>query len=182
MLWNVRVSLRKKMALMSLFSLTVIVMGASITRVSVVPTKNKQADVSWLYLWHNIEMSVSMYCSANLLTRPCTDLPLALLVSSLASFRQLYVMRSQGTGYQRTKSSGTSRSLRALFSGLRSQSHVISIPEAVHQPKNKEDDTLPLQEIHISHDISVATAPSRDTIETQDHEYRDFPAWQYQKQ
>jgi hypothetical protein len=63
MLWNVRVPLKKKLALMSLFSLTIIVMGISITRVSVTPTRHTQADVSWLYMWYNMEMSVSKYFS-----------------------------------------------------------------------------------------------------------------------
>lgn len=65
MLWNVRVPLLKKLALMSLFSLTVIVIGTSITRVSVVPTEGRQADVTWLYLWHNIEMFVCKYIPMN---------------------------------------------------------------------------------------------------------------------
>lgn len=59
MLWNVRVPLMKKLALMSLFSLTLIVVGTTITRVSVIPTEHKQADVSWLYFWHNLELAVS---------------------------------------------------------------------------------------------------------------------------
>ena len=59
MLWNVRVRLRKKLALMGLFSLTIVVMGIAIARVSVIPTSHEQADVSWLYFWHYLEMSVS---------------------------------------------------------------------------------------------------------------------------
>ncbi|KAF2851332.1 hypothetical protein T440DRAFT_517339 [Plenodomus tracheiphilus IPT5] len=97
MLWHVRVPLKKKLALMSLFSLTVIVMGTVIARVSVIPTTDSQADVSWLYLWYNLEMSVT------------------LLVSSLAAFRQLYVTKSNNTRPPRTQSSGTSTFLRRLF-------------------------------------------------------------------
>lgn len=61
MLWNVRIPLKKKLALMSLFSLTVIVMGTTIARVSVIPTSHSQADVSWLYFWHNLELAVSTW-------------------------------------------------------------------------------------------------------------------------
>lgn len=56
MLWNVHVRLGKKLALMGLFSLTIIVMATAVTRVAVIPTEHTQADVSWLYLWYNIEL------------------------------------------------------------------------------------------------------------------------------
>ncbi|EDN97546.1 predicted protein [Sclerotinia sclerotiorum 1980 UF-70] len=48
-------------------------MAIAIIRVTVVSSKNKPSDLSWLYFWSNIELVV------------------ALIVSSLASFRSLYV-------------------------------------------------------------------------------------------
>lgn len=60
MLWNVQISLRKKLALMGIFSLTVIVMVVAIVRVAVVTTKNTNADISWLYFWSNIEIAVGI--------------------------------------------------------------------------------------------------------------------------
>ncbi|KAF2235505.1 hypothetical protein EV356DRAFT_566389, partial [Viridothelium virens] len=91
MLWNVKVALRKKVALIALFSLTVIVIGISITRVSVVPTMSAQADVSWLYFWHNLEVPVSkclVMTNSNLAAAMVlAKTHVALIVSSLASFR-----------------------------------------------------------------------------------------------
>lgn len=62
MLWRVRISWRKKLALIGLFSLTVIVVVFSIVRVAVVTTHKTQADITWditwLYMWSSIEMAV----------------------------------------------------------------------------------------------------------------------------
>lgn len=57
MLWNVRLPLRQKAMLMTIFSLTVIVMIVSIIRVTIVSSSTQQPDLSWLYFWSNIEMS-----------------------------------------------------------------------------------------------------------------------------
>lgn len=61
MLWNVRLPLRQKVLLMTIFSLTVIVMIVSIIRVAIVGSSTRsstqQPDISWVYFWSNIEMS-----------------------------------------------------------------------------------------------------------------------------
>lgn len=57
MLWNVRLPLRQKLLLMTIFSLTVIVMIVSIIRVTIVGSSTQQPDISWVYFWSNIEMS-----------------------------------------------------------------------------------------------------------------------------
>ncbi|GME49708.1 hypothetical protein K490DRAFT_71845 [Neofusicoccum parvum] len=56
MLWKVRISLRRKLALGSVFLVTLITITISIIRVTVVDSTFKQADMSWLYVWTNIEM------------------------------------------------------------------------------------------------------------------------------
>lgn len=61
MLWNVHVSWGKKLALIGIFSLTIIVIIVSIIRVTVVTSKTASADVTWLYLWGSIEMAVGMF-------------------------------------------------------------------------------------------------------------------------
>ena len=61
MLWNVRISWRKKLALMSIFSLTIIVIVFSIVRVVVVSVRGSTADITWLYLWSNIEVVVCTF-------------------------------------------------------------------------------------------------------------------------
>jgi hypothetical protein len=61
MLWNVRISWAKKLALVGIFSLTVIVIILAIVRVAVVTSHHTQVDISWLYLWSNIEMAVGTF-------------------------------------------------------------------------------------------------------------------------
>ena len=59
LLWKVRMPLRKKLALMGIFSLTVLVMIISIVRVVVVRTSDKRnADQTWLFVWANVELGV----------------------------------------------------------------------------------------------------------------------------
>lgn len=65
-LWNVRISLKRKIQLGALFSLVVITMAVAIVRVVVVSKKDslsnrKQVEITWLYLWHFIESCVGMY-------------------------------------------------------------------------------------------------------------------------
>ncbi|KAH6663435.1 hypothetical protein B0J14DRAFT_644878 [Halenospora varia] len=72
-LWNVRISWKKKLALAGLFCLTIITISFSIIRVAVVSSASKLPDISWLYLWSSIEP------------------PIAVIVSCLASFRTLFV-------------------------------------------------------------------------------------------
>lgn len=81
-LWNVRVSLKRKFQLAGLFSLVVITIVVAIVRVSVVTnsksvSQQNQVEVTWLYLWHFIESSV------------------ALLVACLASFRTLFAAKER---------------------------------------------------------------------------------------
>lgn len=59
MLWEVKMPLRQKLALIGIFSLTVIVMAISIVRVAVVQTSDhRNADQTWLFVWANVEMGV----------------------------------------------------------------------------------------------------------------------------
>ncbi|KAF2090211.1 hypothetical protein K490DRAFT_71845 [Saccharata proteae CBS 121410] len=78
MLWKVRISMRRKLALAGIFSLTAITIAFSIIRVAVISSLTEQPDMSWLYMWSNIEMFA------------------ALTVVSLGSFRTLF--RSQDSG------------------------------------------------------------------------------------
>lgn len=68
-LWNVQVSWHRKLALYAIFGLTVFVMIVSIVRVTLVGPVNasiaKNQDITWLYFWSNIEISVceSFHCN-----------------------------------------------------------------------------------------------------------------------
>lgn len=58
MMWNVRISWGQKLALMGLFSLTIIATIVSILRVGLVTSDKHQIDTTWLYMWSNIDMAV----------------------------------------------------------------------------------------------------------------------------
>ena len=58
MLWNVKISLRKKLALAVIFSITMIIMVFAIIRVVVVSTFSHQLDQTWLYMWSSVEQTV----------------------------------------------------------------------------------------------------------------------------
>jgi hypothetical protein len=47
-----------KMILIGLFSMTVLVMCIAIIRVAVVSTKDTPSDISWLYFWSDIELTM----------------------------------------------------------------------------------------------------------------------------
>lgn len=57
-LWNVRISLKKKLALMGIFSLTVITIVFAVVRIAVMPNKDSSADITWLCLWAHVETGV----------------------------------------------------------------------------------------------------------------------------
>ena len=51
--------LRQKLALIGIFSLTVVVMAISIVRVAITQTSDhRSADQTWLFIWANVEMGV----------------------------------------------------------------------------------------------------------------------------
>ncbi|KAL8644237.1 MAG: hypothetical protein Q9226_007866, partial [Calogaya cf. arnoldii] len=109
MLWNVRIPLGKKIALMGLFSLTVIVIAVSIVRVAVVTSRDTQADVTWLYIWSLIEMAV------------------AVIVSCLASFRQLFVASNKPIKQAPKQKSQFTTGYQGLLATTRSQLSKISV-------------------------------------------------------
>lgn len=58
--WHVKIPPRKKLVLLTVFSLTVVVMVVAIVRVAVVNSPTKNPSISWLYLWSSIEMTTCM--------------------------------------------------------------------------------------------------------------------------
>ncbi|KAF1941000.1 hypothetical protein EJ02DRAFT_423457 [Clathrospora elynae] len=73
-LWQVRISMRRKLALAGIFALILFIVLCVILRVVIVEKTavGSYMDVTWLYLWHKIELDV------------------AIIVACLASFRALY--------------------------------------------------------------------------------------------
>ncbi|KAH7082813.1 hypothetical protein BKA63DRAFT_598912 [Paraphoma chrysanthemicola] len=73
-LWQVRLDVRRKLALGALFALTVLIIVCAISRTIVVTetASGPYLDVTWLYLWYKVELD------------------LAIVVACLASFRALF--------------------------------------------------------------------------------------------
>jgi hypothetical protein len=60
LLWKVQMTTRKKLALGGIFSLTIFIMAASITRVLIVTQRNSSIDETWMNSWSVIEMSIGI--------------------------------------------------------------------------------------------------------------------------
>ncbi|KAJ5490165.1 hypothetical protein N7453_010990 [Penicillium expansum] len=72
-LWKTRISLRKKLILLSIFSATIFIMVTAILRVAVGMNYDRQMNIDWLCFWGFVEVDV------------------AIIVSCVASLRQLFV-------------------------------------------------------------------------------------------
>ncbi|MCJ1466041.1 hypothetical protein MMC07_004660 [Pseudocyphellaria aurata] len=77
MLWRVQISLRRKLGLAGIFSLTVFIMIIAIIRVTIMYDNRDQADGSWLWTWSFVEQTVAM------------------IIACLASFRALFTQQSK---------------------------------------------------------------------------------------
>lgn len=63
---KVQIPLKKKAALLGIFSVTVLIMVVSVIRVTLVKgtqTRLQQASIDWLYFWSNVQMGVGKYCT-----------------------------------------------------------------------------------------------------------------------
>ena len=66
MLWNVKIDIRQKIALASIFLLVVITMAFSIIRTIAVALGSNQPEESWLYFWNLIEITIGASLSFDL--------------------------------------------------------------------------------------------------------------------
>ena len=59
LLWKVKMPLEQKLALMGIFSFSIIVMIIAVIRVAVIrPSDTRSADQTWQFVWANVEMGV----------------------------------------------------------------------------------------------------------------------------
>lgn len=59
-LWNTRISLRKKLVLLGMFSMTVVIMISAIIRVAVGMKYDRQINIDWLCFWSFVEVDIGM--------------------------------------------------------------------------------------------------------------------------
>ena len=89
LLWRVSIQLKKKLALGGIFSLSVFIIVASITRVAVV-SSTKATDQSWYYVGSAIEMAIGKLPALRVpIYRRLTPF-LAVIVACLSSYRALF--------------------------------------------------------------------------------------------
>jgi hypothetical protein len=90
-LWQVRLDMRRKLALGALFALTLLIIVCAITRTVVVTNTaiGPYIDITWLYLWYKIELDLGMCSSQNCFEQSPYRI-LAIVVACLASFRALF--------------------------------------------------------------------------------------------
>ncbi|KAJ5389090.1 uncharacterized protein N7496_000158, partial [Penicillium cataractarum] len=58
-LWNTRISRRKKVILLSIFSATILIMVIAIVRVAVDNTLNSEINIAWLCFWSFVELFIT---------------------------------------------------------------------------------------------------------------------------
>ncbi|KAL8733782.1 MAG: hypothetical protein Q9181_003464 [Wetmoreana brouardii] len=75
-LWRVKITVRKNVALAGIFSLTVFIMVFAVVRVAAVGSHSPQPDQMWLHMWSSIEQTVSI------------------IIACLASYRTLFTSSS----------------------------------------------------------------------------------------
>ena len=170
MLWNVRLPLRQKLLLMTIFSLTVIVMIVSIIRVADVGSSTQQPDISWVYFWSNIEMSTGQSFRSWMNSSKFTKAILcpAIVIACISSFRQVFV---NAHNRRRQDRRSVRSSLKRLLPWLHFPSWNIASP-LKRSPKSSNcqgssidwrtpTHIAPLQSIHIDPHISIAASNFR---------------------
>lgn len=153
MMWNVRIAWGRKLALMGLFSLTIIAIIVSILRVTLVSSSKHQLDTTWLYMWSNIDMAV------------------AIIVACLASFRQLFVM-SEKSGPKRQGESlqASGSGFLACFRPFKSQtisgkrsftSQESDIEQGPISSQTSTNRRMPIDAIHVQRDVNIISGDER---------------------
>ncbi|KAF2846616.1 hypothetical protein T440DRAFT_432288 [Plenodomus tracheiphilus IPT5] len=141
-LWNTRVPLRRKLVLVGIFSVTVIVMVVSVIRVRVVNSKTQNSEIAWLIFWSYIENGT------------------AIMISCVASFRQLFVAQERAASASASKSSAgksfftiftKSKDSRTGSYGSRDKS------ERSLDSERSAGKILPLNNIHVHSMVSVSS-------------------------
>lgn len=184
MLWNVRIPLRKKVALLGVFSLTIIIMVVSVIRVAFVRgfgvgLGEQTATTEWLFLWSYVEMAVGEF-RLPLFNRQLTNLgPKAIIVACTASFRQLFVFsrkqQTQRTGH-RHRSFLQGIRFTHLSRGVGKNEYLYH--QCTHDPNGIADGTpehliTPLESVYVQRTFDITSARSSPSAYTRlDMSYR----------
>lgn len=179
-LWNASIEVRKKLALTGIFSLTILIISVSITRV-VLTTRGPRLDLTWLLLWSGLEMSV------------------AIIVACLASFRILYTSseRSRRSTLVDEQPNRATRRLGddhgiPLSTLVLNSSSVIAVESTGHRRESSadtfEEAILPMDNVYVQHKYSVFPETRKNCEEIRSPlespvvrtHYHGFPSYRYQ--
>ncbi|KAF7715903.1 Uncharacterized protein PECH_005760 [Penicillium ucsense] len=156
-LWNTKISRRKKIILLSIFSATILIMIIAIIRVAVKASLNHQTDVAWLCFWSIVEGNT------------------AILISCVASMRQLFI-NAQAKGSREWSSNPTSTG-QGVKSPHKITSPVLSISNP-NAPSSPESDIplSPMSMVHVRHDYEVTRAAA-NARGAEDYVKRNTGTW-----
>ncbi|RAL08034.1 uncharacterized protein BO97DRAFT_408592 [Aspergillus homomorphus CBS 101889] len=142
-LWKTRISFHKKLVLLSLFSVTVVVMAVSIIRVVINNSLDKSVDLAWLYFWSFIELGT------------------AIIISCIASFRQLFVTSQNQHLYGKaayTPYNPLLNSVRNRYA--RTQSGPGTEGDEESHKNAGAAKLVPLDLVHVRNDFDLASEPA----------------------
>ncbi|KAJ5794159.1 hypothetical protein N7457_000758 [Penicillium paradoxum] len=138
MLWNTRISRRKKLLLLSIFSATILIMVTAIIRVAIGANYDRRVNINWLFFWSFVEVAIAIF------------------VSCVASLRQLFVTSqnqspSTKPAYQNTYDPLFKRSKEACSEDM---SYMV---EDLELRTNDRVPMSPLNIIHVFQDYHVTS-------------------------
>ncbi|OQD63722.1 hypothetical protein PENPOL_c009G07296 [Penicillium polonicum] len=129
-LWKTRISLRKKLILLGIFSATIFIMVTAILRVAVGMTYDRQMNIDWLCFWSFVEVDV------------------AIIVSCVASLRQLFVVSQNQSSSARAAYNDTNEPILKRSKEGYSQDLSRSFGD-IEAPANDEVPMSPLSVVHV---------------------------------
>ncbi|PYI05541.1 hypothetical protein BO78DRAFT_398059 [Aspergillus sclerotiicarbonarius CBS 121057] len=143
-LWNTRITFQKKLILLSVFSVTVVVMIVAIIRVVINTSLDVSVDISWLYFWSFVEMGT------------------AIIISCIASFRQLFVTSQNqhlyGKAACQTPQYPLLNTMRNHYARTQSGPGVEGDVESQKSTVGKR--FVPVNFVHVRSDFDVESAPA----------------------
>ncbi|KAJ5300656.1 uncharacterized protein N7443_005658 [Penicillium atrosanguineum] len=133
LLWSTRISSRKKIILISIFSATTLIMVIAIIRVVVGTTYDREMNIAWLCFWSFVEVNT------------------AIIISCVASLRQLLI-----TSQSRAESGGATYQTpyAPMLQNLKN-STVRHIGSSLQSPTSDQMMMSPLSTVHVRHDWDV---------------------------
>ncbi|CAI7567797.1 unnamed protein product [Penicillium bialowiezense] len=140
-LWNTRISRRKKLVLLSMFSATVVIMISAVIRVAVGMNYDRQINIDWLCFWSFIEVDI------------------AIIVSCVPSLRQLFITTQNQNSSAKGSYPNTYEPMLKKSKAAYAQDKSVSVGD-VESPVD-EVPMSPLSIVHVRNDYEV----TRDTAD-----------------